>query len=152
MKYKDVIASLQVLIISMGVFSGMTVSASPQGMCVAEALVVTNMSGKVVSLLEKGESPLTQATVTLLEDRYQGRVVTETTVGEGGYFQFSKKVKPGKYVLKVSHPNLATFYGRVRLTSARGQSSQQELVVTLGADFTKPCGGSFAALRIKKDK
>jgi hypothetical protein len=150
-KYKDAIVTLQVLIISFSAFAGLSVPANAQGMCIPEALVVTNVSGKVVSQLEKGETPLAQASVALLEDRYQGRVVAETTADEHGCFKFSKKVKPGKYVLKVSYPNLAAFYGRVRLTASKAQSSRQELVVTIGADFTKPCGGSFAELRIKKE-
>src|SRR5882724_7228248 len=120
-KYKDAIVTLQVLIISLGVFSGMTVPATAQGVCVPEALVVTNVSGRVVSQLEKGETPLAQASVALLEDRYQGRVVAETTADEDGCFKFSKKIKPGKYVLKVSYPNLAAFYGRVRLTASKEQ-------------------------------
>jgi len=104
----------------------------------------------VVTQLERGETPLPEALVVLLEDRYQGRVVAQTTTGEDGTFSFKKKLKPGKYVLKVSHPNLATFYGPVELTKSRSGLPVQEIVVTIGADFTKPCGGSSAELRVKK--
>ena len=150
-KYKDAIVTMQVLMISLGTFFGMTVPASAQGVCIPEALVVANVYGKVVSQLEKGETPLGQASVELLEDRYRGRVVAKTTADENGCFKLSKRVKPGKYVLKVSYPNLAVFYGRVRLIASKAQSARQELFITMGADFTKPCGGSFAELRIKKE-
>lgn len=150
-KYKSAIITLQVLILSFSAFAGRTVSANAQGICVSEALVVTGVSGKVVSQLEKGETPLPQASVELLEDRYQGRMVAETIADSDGCFKFKKKIKAGKYILKVSHPNLAAFYGRVRVTSFKSQDVQKEIVVIIGADFTKPCGGSFAELRIKKD-
>ena len=126
------------------------VSTNAQGICVHSLIVATALSGKVVTQLERGETPLPEALVVLLEDRYQGRVVAQTTTGEDGTFSFKKKLKPGKYVLKVSHPNLATFYGPVELTKSRSGLPVQEIVVTIGADFTKPCGGSSAELRVKK--
>lgn len=146
-KYRQAIVTLQVLIVSFGAFYGMSVPAGAQGICVPETLVVTDFSGKIVSQLENGETPLPQASVALLEDSYQGRVIVETTTDKDGGFRFNQKLKPDKYILKVSYPNLAAFFGRVRLTASKAQSSQQELVVTIGAVFAKPCGGSFAELR-----
>lgn len=125
------------------------VSTNAQGICVHSRIVATALSGKVVTQLERGETPLPEALVVLLKDRYQGRVVAQATTGEDGTFSFKKKLKPGKYVLKVSHPNLATFYGPVELTKSGSGLPVQEIVVTIGADFTKPCGGSSAELRVK---
>jgi len=105
----------------------------------------------VVTQLERGETPLPEASIVLLKDRYQGRVVSQTTTSEDGTFSFKTKLKPGKYVLKVSHPNLATFYGPVELTKSGSGTPVQGIVVTIGADFRKPCGGSSAELRVKKD-
>lgn len=151
-KYKNAIAIAQAMIISSAMITALKVAVSAQGLCIPEPLIVTVVSGKVVSQLEKGDAPLPQATVVLLEDRYEGHVIAETTSRPDGFFEFSKKVKPGKYVLKVTHPNLAAFYGRVRVTASKARTPQQEILVTIGADFTKPCGGSFAELREKKDR
>jgi hypothetical protein len=152
-KYRKTWAFLPLLIISFGVLVGLAVPAAAQGICVPETLDVTNVTGKVVSQLKQGEVPLSNASVMLLEDHYQGRMLTETITRENGLFSFSH-IKPGKYVLKVSFPNLPTFYGVVRVKKVKASKvtiEQKELVVTIGTEVTKPCGGSKMEARAKKN-
>ena len=126
------------------------VSASGQGTCVPNELVTPSLEGRVVFKREVGEDPVKQASVQLLESRYQGRVIATATSDANGAFKFAKKLKPGKYMLKVTYPDLATYQGPVRFTKPGTGSNAQEIVVTLGADFTKPCGGSSAAVTARK--
>ncbi len=124
--------------------------ASAQGICVPKGLEVSQVSGRVIMLMERGETPLPQAAVALLEPGGSERVITETTANKDGSFGLTD-IKPGQYVLRVTDTGLAAYYGRVHLTrpAKTAESPQQEIVVTLGADFLKPCGGSSAELREK---
>ena len=126
------------------------VTADAQGICIREALSVNIVSGRVISKLDNGETPLPRSTVFLRQDRYQGRVVAQTTSDSDGNFWFDKKIKQGKYIFEVTYPNLAAFNGRLNLIVSNTKRPQKEIIVTMGADFTKPCGGSSAELRIKK--
>ena len=132
------------------IMASLAVSARAQGICVHEQLIANSLNGRVVAQLTKGESPIGRASVVLLEDRYQGRVVAQATSDTDGVFKFNKKIRPGKYILKVTYPNLATYYGPVKLVKPEGGSPPQEIVVTIGADFNRPCGGSSAEVRVKK--
>jgi hypothetical protein len=134
------------------ILAGLAVSTNGQGICVHPLIVVSAISGKVISQLDRGETPVTQASIVLLENRYRGRVLTQTTSDAAGEFKFNKKIRPGRYVLKVSYPNLASFYGPVKLMKFRSGLPTREIIVIMGADFTKPCGGTSAELRPKKDE
>jgi hypothetical protein len=137
------------LMLMMFLFS-VVLSANAQGTCVPDELVTPSLEGRVVFKREAGEDPIKQASVQLLESRYQGRVIATATSDVNGAFKFAKKIKPGKYMLKVTYPELATYHGPVRFIKPGTGSNAQEIVVTLGADFTKPCGGSSAAVTARK--
>ena len=148
MRYKSRITFLPVLIIGVYVLAGFHYEVEAQGICVHKGLTVTSISGKVVSQLERGETPLHDITVRILEDRYKGRVIAQMVTGADGLFSFRKKLKPGKYILEVSYkPYLATYSGRMLVEAPKANEARTEIVVTLGADFIKPCGGSYAELR-----
>jgi len=125
--------------------------ANAQGTCVPNELVTQSLEGRVVLKREVGEDPIERASVQLLESRYQGRVLASATSDANGAFKFAKKFKPGKYVLKVTYPEMATYVGPLRFTKAATGSETQEIVVTIGADFTKPCGGSSAVVKARKE-
>jgi hypothetical protein len=124
--------------------------AFAQGLCVHKELEVSLVSGRVIMQLEKGESPLPQASVALLDKGGAERVIAQTTVKADGGFGFTD-IKPGKYTLRVTHPGLAAYYGGIHVTppAKTADTPQPEIVVTIGADFLKPCGGSSAELREK---
>jgi hypothetical protein len=149
-KYK-IAMRIQQGLIHVVILAAVAVSAYAQGICVQSPLVVNSLNGKVVSKLTKGEAPIVRASIVLLEDRYQGRVLAQTTSDANGVFKFNKRIKLGKYILKVSYPELATFYGPVSLVKSGSALPSEELVIIIGADFTKPCGGSSAEVRTKKD-
>jgi hypothetical protein len=150
-KYKGAKVTFQVLIISFSAIAGWSGSAGAQGICIPDPVTVTAVSGKVVAQLEKGETPLSLVSITLFKDQYEEHMVAETTVDANGSFSFSH-IKSGKYILTISVPNLQPFSVRVRVKPSKAKAAQKEIVVTIGADFTKPCAGSSTELRLKKDE
>ncbi|HUK89614.1 MAG TPA: hypothetical protein VLZ81_04375 [Blastocatellia bacterium] len=110
------------------------------------------VSGRVISQLDRGEIPLAGASVYLLEDLYNGRVIAETSSGADGSYSFNA-VRSGRRLLKFAFHDLAPFYVRLRVLRKKsksrqsGRGSTREVVIVMGADFRKPCGGSFAQLR-----
>jgi hypothetical protein len=142
---------LPALVLGVYVLTGFQSRIEAQGICVHETLTVSSISGKAVSQLVRGETPLHDITVKILEDPYKGRVIAQMVTGEEGVFSFRKKIKPGKYILEVSYePYLATYSGRIVVVASNENESRKEIVVILGADFIKPCGGSYAELRAIK--
>jgi len=151
---KITIEIVQVVIITLGLLAGITTQVFSQGICIPDPLTISVVSGRVVAHLEQGETPIPNASVVLLEDLYKGRSIAETTADTNGSFNFHD-IKPGKYVLKISCENLSPFLVRVRLMqpkSPKAATSQQEIIITMGADATKPCNGSRAETRAKKDR
>jgi hypothetical protein len=139
------------LIIGLCILAGFHSEVEAQGICIRKGLTVSSISGRVVAQLKRGETSLYDITVKILEDRDKGRVIAQMVTGRDGVFSFQKKLKPGKYILEVSYePYLATYSGRVLVMSSKAVEARKEIVVTLGADFTKPCGGSYAELRERK--
>ena len=126
----------------------MVQAANAQGICVHEDLVTKALEGRVVSKSNSGEEPIAGASIQLLEARYQGRVIAEAMSDATGVFKFTKKVKPGKYDLKVTYPQFKTYFGPVRFIKPGTES--QEIVVTMGVDFTRPCGGTSAKVQALK--
>ena len=94
-----------------------SLSVGAQGICVQEPLVVSRVAGRVVAQLDKGETPLHDVTVKIL-NRSQ-RVIAKAVTRDDGLFDFTRTIKPGRYVLDVSYTRLlATYTGDQR--SARG--------------------------------
>ena len=140
-----------ILLIGIFVSVGCLHKVKAQGICVREMLTVSSISGKVVGQLKSGEAPLYDITVELLEDRRdKKRVIAKVTTGNDGVFNL-RKIKPGSYILRVSYKDfLAPYDGRIRVVPSKGKESKSEIVVTLGADFIRPCGGTYVELRNKK--
>ncbi|HEX8491451.1 MAG TPA: carboxypeptidase-like regulatory domain-containing protein [Pyrinomonadaceae bacterium] len=151
MKYRGWGNPFSILLIGIFAFVGCLHKVKAQGVCVREMLTVSSISGKVVSQFNSGEAPLYDIAVELLEDRRdKKRVIAKMTTGNDGVFNL-RKIKPGSYILRVSYKGvLAPYDDRIRVVSSKGKESKSEIVVTLGADFNKPCGGTYAELRKKK--
>lgn len=139
----------QALIVGILMISARTL-ANAQGICVPDTMSVIAVSGKVVADLDKGETALTQASVTLMKGPENGPVIATHAVDAKGRFNFDH-LKPGKYRLKVSTPHLLDFYLDLILKPSRAVKNEKEVVIKIGADLIKPCGGSSAELRVKKD-
>jgi hypothetical protein len=135
--------SLLFAILVMG-FSSLSMRA--QGICVQEPLVVSSVAGRVVAQLDKGETPLHDITVKVLNR--SKRVIAKAVTHDDGLFNFTRTIKPGKYVLDVSYRRLlATYRGELEVVPAAPSMPRKEIVVTLGADFVHPCGGTHAELK-----
>ncbi len=120
--------------------------ARGQGICVHGGLVVSRVAGRVVAQLDKGETPLHDITVKILNRK--GRVIARSVTRDDGLFNFDDTLKPGKYVLDVSYKrSLATYTGSLEVTRSKPNVPRKNIVVTLGADFVHPCGGTHAELR-----
>lgn len=125
-------------------------SVAAQGICVAERLSVSTVSGKVVSEFNDGEKPLAKATVRLKRGNNSGPVLARQAVKTDGSFRFDH-IRPGRYVMIVSEPGLIDFYLDLQVRGSRAGEEGKEMVVIMGADFTKPCRGSSAELRVQKN-
>jgi hypothetical protein len=123
-----------------------SLSVRAQGICVQEPLVVSRVAGRVVAQLDKGETPLLDITVKILNRN--GRVVAMAVTRDDGLFDLTRKIKRGKYVLDVSYKRLlATYTGALEVVRAEPNVPRKEIVVTLGADFVRPCGNTHAELK-----
>lgn len=143
-------AFLQGLIISFAIMALSTISAKAQGICVADTLSVTAVAGKVVAKLNKGETPLDEAVVILKKGDNAGPVIAKQSINQDGSFSFNK-VRPGKYQLKVTATGLLDFYLDLQVRRSKAGTNQKEIIIIMGADFMKPCSGSSAELRVKKN-
>ncbi len=124
-------------------------SADAQGICVPDTLSVTAVAGKVVSQTRGAEEPLRKAVVTLSRGWAEGPVVAKRAVDEDGGFGFGN-LRPGKYQLKVSVEHLKDFYLDLQVRRPHASKVRNEVIVIMGADFGRPCGGSTAELRAQK--
>jgi hypothetical protein len=116
-----------------------------QGICVADLLTVRSVAGKVVAELNAGEKPLPEASVTLKKGE---TIIAKQSVRMDGSFSFDH-MRPGKYLMIVSEPGLIDFYLELEVVRSKRKRDDKEIVVIMGADFTKECNGSSAELRIK---
>ena len=117
--------------------------------CVPDTLTVTSISGRVIAKLDRGETPLDNAVVTLKKVDNLGPVISKQTVNKDGSFSF-RKIKSGKYYLIVSVPHLIDFDLKLDVRRLNASKDRKEIVVIMGADFIKECNGSSAELRTKK--
>jgi len=136
------------LLVSMSLTAGQS-SARVPDTCVPDTLRVEAISGRVIAQLDKGETPLSQSSVTLMKGPENGPVIATRTVDANGLFNFDH-LKPGKYRLKVTTPHLIDFYVDLILKPDRRAKDEKEIVIKMGADFLKACNGSSAELRTKK--
>ena len=152
MKMKTRHIRARTLLLTLGIFFlGLTRLGFPsnsQGICLPEPLVVTGVYGRVVAQLEKGETPLSRASLSLFKDQYEESLVAETIADDNGRFNF-QHIKSGKYVLSITVPNLPPFSVRLRVRASKAGTSKEELVVSMGAQADKPCGGTLAEVRRK---
>lgn len=123
-------------------------SAGAADTCVPDTLRVEAISGRVISQLETGVSPLSQASVTLMKGLDNGPIIATRAVDAHGLFNFDR-LKPGKYRLKMTTPHLLDFYLDLILKPDRRAKNKKEIVIKIGADLIKPCNGSSAEVRIK---
>jgi hypothetical protein len=123
-----------------------------QGICVpdTETIRVNSISGKVVHVFNDGEGPVLSASVTIIKGHNNTPVIATQAVNADGRFSFDH-IKPGKYRLKVSDPHLLDFYLDLIVKRPRTSHDMRQVVIILGADLTKPCGGSSTELRVKTD-
>jgi hypothetical protein len=143
-KWQQIVSTL---IIGLAAFWVSTLSVAAQ--CVADELSVSSVAGKVVTRFNGGEQPVAPASVKLKRGNNTGPVIAKQSVGTDGRFNFDH-IKPGKYVMIVSAPHYIDFYLELQFARPTTGKDDKEVVVIMGADFTKECSGSKAELRIKE--
>lgn len=141
---------LQGLVIVFVVIGVAKTPVNAQGICVPDTLSVKVISGKVVAVLDKGETPLTEALITLQKGDNDGPIVAKQSINEDGSFGFGP-VKPGKYQLKVTAPAFRDFYLDLQVRRSKITKNQKDIIIIMGTDFTKPCSGSAAELRVRRN-
>ena len=151
-KSRNIEFFFQLLSLIIALIGGLQTQAFSQGICIPNPLTTTRISGRVVAELNRGETPIINSSVEVLEDRNRGRLISKVTANEKGEFNFDQ-LKPGKYILKISSPNLASFFIRVRLIQVKTIKARllpNEIIIYMGADGNHPCNGSRAEIRARK--
>jgi hypothetical protein len=128
-------------------FSINSISAIAQGICVAETFRVNSVSGKVMAHLDKGDTPLYDITIKITKKNKPNKIIREVKTDDNGLFNFGK-LSRGSYSLVASYPSLNNFYLDL-LISSKDASKNKQIIIWLGADFLKPCSGSYAELKEK---
>lgn len=111
-----------------------------QGVCVLDPIVTDVTSGRVLFHYQGQYRVLSKGAVTLRKSRHIDQRVMVVEVGPDGSFQL-KGVKPGKYVLEARSPSLISVSVDYRVSFGKKATSPSGLLILLGGDATKPCGG-----------
>jgi hypothetical protein len=136
------------IIIGIGTGVGSSLPVLAQGICVADTLKVTDVSGKVVLKFANGEQALNDASVTLRRTNIYGSVVAKQSVNRDGNFSF-KHVRPGKYLLIASEPRFADFYLGLEVKRSKTSRKDKDIVVVMDVNSGKECSGSYVEMRAK---
>ena len=116
-----------------------------QGICVPDTFNVdaTNgLSGKVMAHLDAGDAPLADISIRLVKRSDQQSIVHQTSSDKDGAFSFGA-IQTGEYTLITHYKGLSDFYLDLSV-SPSSINSPGSLIIWLGADFNKPCSGSYA--------
>lgn len=116
-----------------------------QGIGVPETLKINTLKGKVMTHLNRGDEPLSDVSIKLFK-KGEEKVYKETKTNSSGEFQLGK-LKRGNYALVASYPNLGDLSLYLLVSTSKTKTSDEEIVIWLGADFLKPCSGSYAKLK-----
>lgn len=147
MTWNQIVLTTAVAVIAVGI--GFSPSVIAQGICVADTLNVSRVSGKVVLKFNNGEQALPQASLTLRRTNIYGRVIARQSVSKDGSFNF-KGLRPGKYLLIASEPRFTDFYIGLNVERSDATRRQQDIVIVMDVNSGKECSGSHAELRVKE--
>jgi hypothetical protein len=115
-------------------------------MCIPTEITVSEVKGRVYYEYEGKRIILDDAVVQVVSKR-DNRVLAEMTTDSGGRYSI-RGIKPGRYWLRAKHPQVIGFSAALVRTSKPPNSSATatQIVFVLGADPSKPCGGSYVEL------
>lgn len=119
-----------------------------QGICVPETLKVSRVSGKVMAHLKDRNEPLSGINIKIVRKDKPKKIVIETKTAEDGTFEV-KKLKSGSYTLVTNYSGLENFYLDLLILSPKNEETENDIIIWLGADYLKPCSGSYAELKNK---
>lgn len=119
--------------------------ARGQGMCVLDPIVTGVTSGHVLFHYQGQYRVLSKGTVTLRDSGHIGQQVMDVQIGPDGGFQL-KGLRSGKYVLEARSPSLMSVAVDYRVSLGKKSKSPSGLLILLGADASKPCGGGSVSV------
>jgi hypothetical protein len=114
--------------------------AQAQGVCVLDPIVTETLRGKALFHYRGQYRVLSKGTVTVRHPRPIEQQVMTWEIGPDGDFHL-KGLKPGKYILEVRSSSLISLAVGYEVSLSKTAKSPSGLLILLGADFTKPCGG-----------
>lgn len=114
--------------------------ARGQGVCVLDPIATDVLGGYVLFHYQGQYRVLSKGTVTLRDAGNIDQRVMAVEIGADGAFHL-KGLKPGKYVLEARSPSLISVAVDYRVSLGKKSKSPSGLLILLGADATKPCGG-----------
>jgi|SRR5882724_1919877 len=145
-KRKTIKLAIKFVIIGAVLICVLRSDVTGMGICVQDDIIVSSVSGRVISHYNAGDRPVAGASVELLNSTNDKIVIVRTKSKPDGSFRFGKPIKPGEYILSVSYRERYRYYGGVQVEEVKPRTSQQEILITLGYDFLVACGGTSAAI------
>jgi hypothetical protein len=121
--------------------------------CVLDPIASPLIEGYFLFGFEGKYSIVDKAEVVVLDQFDTHKVIARTTVDRNGYFCI-KKVKPGNYILSGRSEALISAYVDIRVLSKRKVNDSAEdamVLIVLGGDVARECGGSSITVKTKAD-
>ncbi len=121
--------------------------------CVLDPIESPLIEGYFLFGFEGKYSIVDKAEVVVLNQYDTHKVIARTTVDGNGYFCI-KKVKPGNYILSGRSEALISAYVDIRVLSKRKVKDSAEdtmVLIVLGGDVARECGGSSITVKTKAD-
>ena len=111
-----------------------------QEICIPESATVRQVKGQVLFGFEGKSRPQEGVTIQLLRDKGTPKVLATATSDPEGRFVF-KGIKAGQYLLRTKHSQIIGLEVRLKVIPANKSANDVFVVLVLGADALKPCGG-----------
>jgi hypothetical protein len=128
-----------VLLLSLVLFLS-AASALAQSQCKLKAVKVKGAVAGRVFLDRGGErQPLSGVAIDILDKR-ERKLVASASSGEDGSYMVSS-LEPGSYLIKTTHMIAATLEAEFELAASDKPGADRLIILILGADESKPCGG-----------
>jgi hypothetical protein len=113
-----------------------------QGICVADTAKVNAVRGVIKINVKGRDEALPGVRIVITRQHRRSKIVGNTVTDELGHFEVAG-LASGTFTLVTSYPGLRDFSIDLILKREKGKVKSDRLEIWLGADFEKPCSGSF---------
>ena len=120
------------------------------GQCVMDPIRIGRIEGRLLFGFQGKYRVLDKGEVQLLDPSDKRTVLASASVDHGGRFAIAK-ARPGKFSLAARSEGLIPAYVGLTMAGPRSMRSKQLILVILGADGARECGGASISVRSVAD-